>query len=116
MPCTITPLFYRLTYNNVHLFDTATHVILTDISACILTTVIVGRVSSGRAFRHLGSVPNLNSQTSNPIIARDESLHIIFENRSLKVISLNEPRGMSAKMVANGVRHVAFGFAIKLFA
>jgi len=34
---------------------------------------------------------------------RDESLHIKFEYR-WDVISLNQPLGMSAKIVANGIR------------
>jgi len=36
------------------------------------------------------------------LFLRDKSFHIKFENRRRDVISLNKPRGMSAKMAANG--------------
>jgi len=38
------------------------------------------------------------------LLARDKSFHIKFENRRRDVISLNQARGMSAKMSANGIR------------
>jgi len=38
----------------------------------------------------------------------DDSLHIIFENRRRNVISLNQPRDISAKMAA-----MAYGFKLK---
>jgi len=85
-----------LTYKNTVLicFTPPLTPFLIDISACLLTNVIVESISSKQLYlvklkaichitqqastnTYFGSVPNLNSQA----LTRDKSLYTIFENK-----------------------------------